>query len=88
MSLPLVINPEDLILWVDFLWINTFCSKWYFVLLVVVDWCHFFDKADEDRHCIFREMEARMSASSQNCNLKGEVRQVYLRRPAKSKSLL
>lgn len=56
------LNPPHLILQILFLrWINTFLAERNFVLLIVVDGCHFLDDAEEDRDCVFGEFGARVS---------------------------
>jgi hypothetical protein len=37
---------------VDLCWIDALFSQWHFVLLVVMDWSHLLDDAEEDRDCI------------------------------------
>ena len=46
------LHPDDLVGLVDLCWIDALVSQWHLVLLVVVDWSHLLDDAEENRDCI------------------------------------
>ena len=80
-SLPLLINPKHLVFPVDFRRIDAFFSEWHFVLLVIVNRCHFFDEADKDWHSIFGKICARVSVSGQLIIQSGHVSEHTLKDP-------
>lgn len=53
--------PPHLILLVLLLcWVNALLTERYLILLVVVDGCHFFNDAEKEWDCVFRESGARV----------------------------